>query len=183
MPNSFTKCIAIFVFLWLGVAGAESDLINKSVAHYSKGEYSESYKILKPLAEGGHNEAQYLVGEAYWYGKGVLEDKRKAAEWYKKSAIQGNAAAQNALGLAYQFGEGVLQDYKKAYYWYKKSADQNDPYGLMNVGELLLDGFGVQKNRSLAAQYIRRAYDHPDLKSTSREMLGRIWSREELWKY
>ena len=46
----------------------------------------------------------------------------KAAEWYSKSAAQGNTAAQYQLAEIYEKGEGVPKDLKKARYYYELAA-------------------------------------------------------------
>ena len=50
------------------------------------------------------------------------QNLEKAAEWYLKSAAQGNTAAQHQLAVMYEKGEGVPQDLKKARYYYEEAA-------------------------------------------------------------
>lgn len=165
------------------MSAADTKQLDKAVSLYLNKDYKKSYDLLLPMANTGNDEAQSLIASMYETGKGVLQDKRKAVDWYKKSAKNGNSLSQNTLGVLYEMGDGVLQDYKESYYWYKKSADQGDPYGLMNTGIMLLDGLGVQKNKALAAKHLRKAHKDSSLKATSREMIEKIWAREELWKY
>ncbi|MDR2105194.1 MAG: hypothetical protein LBP51_05505, partial [Deferribacteraceae bacterium] len=63
-------------------------------------------------ANAGDASAQYEVGNIYYGGYNVLQDYKKAAEWYLKAANQGYAPAQNDLGYMYRYGEGLTQDYK-----------------------------------------------------------------------
>jgi TPR repeat protein len=42
-------------------------------------------------AKQGHAEAQYRLGVAYVYGKGVPQDYAEAVRWYRKAADQGLA--------------------------------------------------------------------------------------------
>ena len=53
----------------------------------------------------------------YADGKGVPQDHREAAKWYRKAAEQGHAGAQADLGRMYGIGMGVPQDYVQAYAW------------------------------------------------------------------
>ena len=62
----------------------------------------------------------------YEQGKGVPQDYKEAAKWYRKSAEQGDADAQDKLGLMYYNGQGVPKDYKEAVKWYTKAAEQGD---------------------------------------------------------
>ena len=56
-------------------------------------------------------------------GKGVNQDHKEAAKWYRKAAEQGDANAQELVGLMYDQGKGVNQDYKEAVEWYPKAAE------------------------------------------------------------
>jgi TPR repeat protein len=57
-------------------------------------------------ANQGQAEAQYNLGIAYTFGKGVLKDYKQAVYWYQKAADQGYAEAQSILGIAYTIGKG-----------------------------------------------------------------------------
>ncbi len=48
----------------------------------------------------------------------------KAVEWWRKSAVQGDADAQYKLGMYYESGIGVEKDMSEALNWYNKSANQ-----------------------------------------------------------
>ncbi|WP_275113977.1 tetratricopeptide repeat protein [Psychromonas antarctica] len=69
------------------------------------------------IAKQGDAEAQYNQGLIYFNGKGVPQDYKQAAMWYRKAAEQGHAQAQYDLGSMYSNGKGVVQDDKKAYMW------------------------------------------------------------------
>jgi len=48
----------------------------------------------------------------------------RAAEWFEKAALQGDADAQCSLGTAYELGRGVPQSDDKAFEFYAQSAAQ-----------------------------------------------------------
>ena len=60
-----------------------------------------------------------LAAGADAYSRG---DYAVAAQWFRKSADQGNATAQDSLGVMYVNGEGVPQDYVQAYAWFTLAA-------------------------------------------------------------
>ena len=70
------------------------------------------------------SDAQNSLGYMYSQGKGVPQDYKEAAKWYRKAAEQGLAIAQLNLGIRYAQGEGVLQDYVESYAWLNISAAQ-----------------------------------------------------------
>ncbi|WP_193771509.1 tetratricopeptide repeat protein [Candidatus Magnetaquicoccus inordinatus] len=45
----------------------------------------------------GYEPAQSQLGRMYSVGEGVKQDAKKAAEWYRKAADQGNATAKEWL--------------------------------------------------------------------------------------
>ena len=55
---------------------------------------------------------------------GAEQDMKKAVEWYKKAAKQGNMWAQHNLGYCYEYGEGIRKNHKKAVEWFTKAAEQ-----------------------------------------------------------
>src|SRR5688572_21568525 len=50
-------------------------------------------------AEKGVPDAQYKLGEAYYDGQGVPQDRQQALRWFRAAADQGHAEAQYTLGF------------------------------------------------------------------------------------
>ncbi len=87
---------------------------------------AEKIAYLRKWAVQGDSDAQYKLGEMYYYGNGVEEDEAEAVKWYRKAAEQGHADAQFDLGDMYYIGEGVEEDEVEAVKWYRKSAKQGN---------------------------------------------------------
>ena len=88
------------------------------VKAYNKGDYAAALKEWKPLAEGGHGDAQNNLGIMYDQGEAVAEDQAKAVRWFRDAARQGLSDAQNNLGRMYELGRGVDRDMVQAHKWY-----------------------------------------------------------------
>ena len=58
---------------------------------------TEAAKWYQKAAEQGYAEAQFSLGQCYFYGNGVNKNKFEAAKWYQKAADQGHEAAQEFL--------------------------------------------------------------------------------------
>ena len=97
-------------------------------------------------AQSGDSEAQYRLGDCYYYGDGVEQDYKKAVEWYEKSAEQGCAKAQNVLGFCYGKGYGVEKNLEKEVEWFIKSAEQGDSIAQSNLGKCYYYGRGIKKD-------------------------------------
>lgn len=59
----------------------------------------------------------YLLGEKYYFGRGVRQDYAKAAEYYHKAAELGNVKAAVCLGYMYRDGRGVARSQSDAEKW------------------------------------------------------------------
>jgi len=103
-------------------------------------------ELTKRRAEGGDKIAQYNLGNIYYIGDGVPQDRKEAVKWFRLAAEQGYALAQFNLGGMYYNGEEVPQDFKEALSWYSKSAEQGDADSQAMVGVFYADGLGVAKN-------------------------------------
>ena len=75
---------------------------------YCSKQYKEAIPHLQYAAEKGHVEAQFLIGDCYDNGYGIVEDVDKAIEWYEKAGNKGHAEAQYRLGVMYADVMGML---------------------------------------------------------------------------
>ena len=120
-------------------------------------ENSDNIDELIEKANEGDSEAQFKLGNMYYYGQGVNQDYAKAIEWYERAAEQGNAAAQFNLGLMYDFGKGVERDYAKAIEWYEKAAEQGDVYAQYKLGVMYENCEGVEQDYAKAFEWYEKA--------------------------
>lgn len=104
------------------------------------------YEATKLLAVQGDADAQYRLGTIYDEGRGMTEDARKAAWWFRMAAQQGHANAQCNLGVMYASGRGVAQDDVEAVKWYRLSAAQGDKEAQFMLGIAYGLGRGVQRD-------------------------------------
>jgi len=70
---------------------------------------------------------QYLLGQKYAEGIGVLENDKDANAWYFKAAVQGHAGALLELGRQHLHGEGVLRNKPAAYAFFSLAIHQGFP--------------------------------------------------------
>lgn len=79
--------------------------------------------------------AQFKLALAYFYGKGISEDKKEAVRWYKKAAESGDAYCAFQVGECYRLGEGVEKNEDIAIDWYIKGANGGDCESMFQVAE------------------------------------------------
>ena len=69
--------------------------------------FDEAFALMLPLAQRGERKAQYIVGESYYWGTGVAQDRTIAVSWYRKAADAGLPEAKFNLAYALKKGIGV----------------------------------------------------------------------------
>ena len=69
------------------------------IESFKKQNFRDAFIRLLPVAKKGNPEAQYAVGYMYYYGQGVVPDKRKAFFWIRKAAHLGQPDAVDALKI------------------------------------------------------------------------------------
>lgn len=132
-------------------------LLSQAEQAIAREDYRLAKELLHNAAEQGDANAQYLLGDCYYYGKGVDRNRNKAVEWYSKAALNNYARAQDKLGDCYYFGQGIAQDKRKAIEWYGKAAEQGFPRSQIIMGDFYYLGDDVTRDRNKAVQWYRRA--------------------------
>jgi len=94
--KQFKKIVMVFL-LW-GICGmAHAQSMYWAQKYYDEGKYLEAAKQLRPLADGGNAEAQYMAGLLFLEGKGVNKNKAQAEKYLRLAALQGHEKAVSEL--------------------------------------------------------------------------------------
>ena len=121
-------------------------------------DFKRFWKLVHDRSPGRHTPwAQFNLGIAYDYGRGVKQDYKEAVEWYRKAAEQGDAKAQHNLGVNYSKGQGVKQDHKEAVTWYRLAAEQGLAVSQNNLGGMYAVGDGVPQDFAKALKWLQSA--------------------------
>jgi TPR repeat protein len=91
---------------------------NQTVIAYEEPPTREEFNAWVIKAEGGDEQAQYDVAEAYRKGDIVKQDETEAAKWYERSANQGYLDAMFVMGFVYRGGNGMPMDKILSYMWF-----------------------------------------------------------------
>ena len=114
---------------------------------------------LRERAAGGDPEAQFTLGKNYEAGRGGLKkDYSEAANWYRKSAEQGNVYAQASLGILYRAGRGVPQDNLQAEKWFMIATDHS-PAGDRDTIVEMRDSVAAHLTPAQLAEATRLAHE------------------------
>ena len=73
--------------------------LREGIHSFQVQDYRSAFIRLKPEADKGNADAQYAVGYMYYYGQGVVGDRKKAWYWITCAAKAGQADAQMAVKI------------------------------------------------------------------------------------
>lgn len=141
--------------LSLGVGAARGDDLAQGQAAYRARDYAQAFLLLAPLAEQGVHEAEYVLGEMYRKGAGVVADRGEALVWLTRAAEAGHVPAQIALAQLYE-AEGEGQDQQRALQWLRRAAESGEAEACFHLG---LHHIRTEAHRDFAeaAHWMRRA--------------------------
>ncbi len=140
---------------------------------------------VKKKAMEGDAEAQWILGNAYLFGRGVEKNKEEAERLWKlaeqnrkakpadlvtKSVLSqnltgdtlayaqaGDANRQYQMGRMYFYGDGMPQDSEQAVEWWQKAAAQGNYDAQVSLVCAYRTGEGVEKNQRLANYWLEQA--------------------------
>ena len=102
-------------------------------AAYEAGDYSKARAIMEELAANGDAKAMNAVGIYYSKGTAYPKDRKKACDWYEKSAKADYNSAQYNLALCFMDEDGKIIDYDNWVYWMEKSGTQEVKYAQVEL--------------------------------------------------
>lgn len=111
--------------------------LDDATSAFQGGRYVEAKSLLEPLAANGITEAKRMLGEMYYAGKGVPQDKASAIRWTSAAAADGDRLAEFSMGYLYENGDGVPKSSKQAVEYYRKSALQRYVPAMVKLADLL----------------------------------------------
>ena len=109
-------------------------------------------------AERGSVRQQLELGSAYFAGRGVPQDEKRAAYWFEKAANAGDPGAQAQIGYFYEAGIGVSRDPAQAARWFQRAVAGGLISAKVNLGVAYLLGEGVKQDTAMAEDLFRRAF-------------------------
>jgi hypothetical protein len=89
----------VFTLLMLVAGFASADDLGNAEKALRAKEYDKAFPIYTKLANAGNAEAQFRLGEMYWYGDGTAVDMAKSQSWLQKAAGSGHSGARDTLAV------------------------------------------------------------------------------------
>ncbi|MEH8018773.1 SEL1-like repeat protein [Rheinheimera muenzenbergensis] len=150
--------------------------------HYSDMPYLDPLDVAREWAAHQEWDANSLIGELYYYGIGIKQDKLQAASYFLQSYEHStDDVARFNLGKMYLAGDGVAKDLIKAKYFLELAAEQGISIAAYELGKLYRYGVGVAADENKALAYTRQAaeyIDHADSAFSYANMLFEGYGQE-----
>ncbi|RIA80725.1 hypothetical protein C1645_838182 [Glomus cerebriforme] len=98
----------------------------------------KAFKYYVSLAKQGIADAQYQLGNCFYYGIGIEINKIQAKCWYEKATNGGNIIAKNILKKCYNIKKVKVEENKKIKFYKILFLRNLSQLGLNYVGKILL---------------------------------------------
>lgn len=116
-----------------------------------------TFEQFKTQADQGQAWAQNVLGELYFAGLGVPEDRAEALKWFQASAKGGNVYGMVNVGNVCSGGIKGLQNDNAAAKWYRTAAELGFTEAQYLLGRMYEDGQGVEKSQTSAMDWYKTA--------------------------
>ena len=148
-------------------------LMDLGEQYLNKGDVERAVSCFKKSAEFGNAKAQRMLGDCYYVGEGIREDKQEAVKWFRLAAEQGDAEALFCLGGSYYFGEGIREDKREAVKWFRLAAEQKNSAAQWMLGVCYYFGEGIREDKREAVKWYRLAAEQKN--SAAQKELGNCY--------
>lgn len=138
-----------------GLGCVEGQYMAAALLHEGKGVKRDDHRALAQAtmaADLGHAEAQRLCGIIYMEGQ--LSDPVCAEMWLRKALSNGCNKAHYELGMLLQSNGG---DVFEIFEHFREAVKAGVPEALFRIGEMYYFGKGVNINRQVGEDYLKRA--------------------------
>ena len=131
------KWIIIIVAI-LVLAPNTSNARDSAYDNFQMGYYITALKQARQLADKGDAAAQALIGEIYWYGYGITQNRKKAVEWYKLAAENRYLPAQVRYAELLINGDEVEKNVELAKAILTETAEMGDAKSQFLLAEIIV---------------------------------------------
>lgn len=117
-----------------------------------------AYGLLKEAADAGNRMAQFNYAQMLIHREPGRDGIGKALVYYEKAAEAGVPDAQYAMAQAYFYGAGGRPlDAAQARQWLERAAQQNYDTAQIELGSMLVEGLGVERDAEAGFGWLQRA--------------------------
>ncbi len=122
-------------------------------------------ELIRKAASRRNPKALFRLGVCYAEGVGVEKNDKIAADYFLRSASDGEVQSQFNIAVFYRDGRGIPADQTAAFYWFKQAAQAGNPAALRELGVCYFEGIGTAKSELEGTRYLRMAAEAGDLEA------------------
>lgn len=147
------KIFSLFIIMLCLLNAKGADIYVKALTSYQKGKYKEAYPIIEYEAKKGNKEAQYILGNMFEKGLGIVANEKNATYWYKQASSKYAYSIEENKKNKLKSEESFLNRLKNQlnYTSIQKGAnfafakvDSRNPSIKSNMMKILENSFGMQ---------------------------------------
>ena len=118
--------------------------------------YTEAFNLLLKAANKQYHRAEFMVGQCYYFGQGVSQDRKIAYTWYSKAVAHGNTSARQMLAKlkAENMSQTPCQHLSMML---QREKEIHDSAIQCEIGKCYLNGIGTKENRTEAFQWFQKS--------------------------
>ena len=136
---------------------ASNKITNKAELEYDKKNFKKAFLLYENLAKKGDLYAQYYLGWAFEYGKGIEANYNKALEWYSKASNQGDDESEYQIANLYKDKNKLGINTNLSSFWFEKSAFNGNKKAAYYIAEAYNNGIGVPLDKDEAIKWYKTA--------------------------
>jgi hypothetical protein len=144
--------LATLLLIWLMAAAAPA-AVPEAQALWDKGAYRQAIASAFEAANAGDPQAQFILGEAYRFGRAVDPDDLQARDWYLRAARQGDVPSAAALGELLLH----MRQSRDAVQWLTLAASHNHARATALLAAIYYTGDGAEQDLVLATSLMKKA--------------------------
>lgn len=99
----------------------EEKAYSRGSSAFKKKRYAQAITQMRPLAEKGYKNADYLLGMSYLLARSPHQNSPEGLKLVEKAASRGYPAAEMSMGVLFTDGIHQERDLVKAEKWFRKS--------------------------------------------------------------
>jgi len=100
--SSICRVLSVGLVIFFSGCMTHDYNLKHGIESFQVQDYRQAFIRLLPEAKAGQPDAQYAIGYMYYYGQGVIENRKKAWYWINRAAVGGQPDAQNAMAILRQ---------------------------------------------------------------------------------
>jgi TPR repeat protein len=126
---------------WAEARKQATEYCKQAKTCYYLKQYEKAFKLFLDAEKYGEPDAYYMLGEHYYYGYAVAQDRNKACDYYNKAAERGDTSAMVDLGIIYETSQP-----ETSFKWRNRAVATGNNRAALDLAKMYFDGRGTARN-------------------------------------